>query len=89
MNVQDKFLNRPTPDSHCLAIGGSSGLSHPNGFMFFDAKGDHSISEGLQFLTRGQLPFGEWMKKLGAQDRPPRGRCSKFFSANQKLRRSI
>jgi hypothetical protein len=89
VNAQDKFFGSPQNNTHFLALGGS-GLSRQGaGLMFFDPKGDSDITVALQFLTKGQRPFGEWLKRLSAKDRPPRGRCQKYFSKHQNHRRKI
>ncbi|CAK2864294.1 hypothetical protein VCRA2110O2_30237 [Vibrio crassostreae] len=51
----------------------------------FDPKGDSALSSKLYFTACGQLPYGEWLKKLTANDQPPLGNCGKYFSKNSDL----
>ncbi|MGI2995048.1 hypothetical protein [Vibrio alginolyticus] len=51
-----------------------------------DPKGDFSIIENTMFRCNGQLPFGEWLKKLSKRDTAPRGACSDYFVKNVRFR---
>lgn len=51
----------------------------------FDPKGDAAMSRKLYFAVCGQQPYGEWLKKLTANDQPPRGKCGKYFAKNRDL----
>ncbi len=51
-----------------------------------DPKGDPDLPLRLKFFLKGQTAYGEWFKQLGPGDRPPRGRCAKFFKAHTHLR---
>ena len=53
---------------------------------FIDPKGDFAIIEKSTFLCKGQLPFGEWLKKLSKNDVSPRGACQVYFNKNAHLR---
>jgi len=52
-----------------------------------DTKGDADLQQALKFYLRGQTAYGEWFKKLGSKDRPPRGSCAKFFESHKRHRR--
>lgn len=54
--------------------------------VFIDPMGDSDLQQGLVFYTHGQTAYGEWLKKLSAQDRAPRGKCAAFFAKHQQLR---
>lgn len=54
--------------------------------VIIDPKGDSDLQQGLVFYTHGQSAYGEWLKKLGAQDRSPRGKCASYFAKHQQLR---
>lgn len=55
----------------------------------FDPKGDQEMIESFLFLARGQVAYGEWLKKLSVNDKAPRGECGRYFAAHSHLRRSI
>lgn len=52
----------------------------------FDPKGDFSLIEVDVYHCTGQLPYGEWLKKLDERDTPPRGACGAYFKKNKHLR---
>jgi hypothetical protein len=54
--------------------------------MFVDGKGDSDINNGLHFWGSGATAYGEWFKKLRASEKPPRGKCSKFFAGHENMR---
>jgi len=58
-----------------------------NAPTIIDPKGDFSIIENTMFICNGQLPFGEWLKKLSKNDTAPRGACSSYFDKNVRFRR--
>ncbi len=58
-----------------------------NAPTFIDPKGDFSLIEDMTFRSNGQLPYGEWLKKLGKNDIAPRGACSNYFTKNVRFRR--
>lgn len=58
-----------------------------NAPTIFDPKGDFQLMEGIVFYSTGQLPFGEWLKKLSKSDTGPRGACSNYFAKNVRFRR--
>lgn len=51
-----------------------------------DPKGDAGLQQALKFYVRGQTAYGEWFKRLGSKDRPPRGSCTRFFEAHKHHR---
>lgn len=51
-----------------------------------DLKGDPKIQQALKFYVRGQTAYGEWFKRQGEKDRPPRGSCAKFFDSQKNPR---
>lgn len=51
----------------------------------FDPKGDAELERKLHFTICGQKPYGEWLKKLSANDQPPQGKCGKYFTENRNL----
>lgn len=57
-----------------------------NALTVVDPKGDYSLIEKAIFHCNGQLPFGEWLKKLGENDTPPRGACRKYFAKHNHLK---
>ncbi|OBY58933.1 hypothetical protein CAZ10_10215 [Pseudomonas aeruginosa] len=52
----------------------------------FDPKGDPDLQLRLKFFMKGQTAYGEWFKRLGPGERPPRGRCTRFFKSHKHLR---
>ena len=58
-----------------------------------DSKGDCRYLEKskakVEFWSKGQTPYGEWMKTIGLNDTPPRGKCAKYFKANNAIRRPV
>jgi len=64
------------------------GMGEPGwtGMPFWDAKGSPDFPDRLQFLLHNRLPYAEWLKKLGPQDRPPRGKCFRFFVQHARFR---
>lgn len=54
--------------------------------VIIDPMGDTDLQQGLVFYTHGQTAYGEWLKKLSAQDRSPRGKCAAFVAKHQQLR---
>ncbi len=58
-----------------------------NAQTFIDPKGDGQLLQQTTFMCTGQLPFGEWLKKLHRNDISPRGACSAYFRRNAHLRR--
>lgn len=52
----------------------------------FDPKGDPDHQRRMKFFLKGQTAFGEWFKRLGPKDRPPRGRCFMYFKTHKHLR---
>lgn len=54
--------------------------------VILDPMGDRYLQLGLEFFAHGQSAYGEWLKKLSAQDRSPRGKCAVFFAKHQQLR---
>ncbi len=57
--------------------------------VLFDPKGDQELIEAIQYLARGQKAYGEWLKKLSANDRAPRGKCGRYFATHTRFRRSV
>lgn len=51
-----------------------------------DPKGDPYLQLRLKFFLKGQTAYGEWFKRIGPRDRPPRGRCTRFFKSHEHLR---
>lgn len=45
------------------------------------------LEDLMSFNRAGQTPYGEWLKRLGPLDRPPRGRCTTYFVKHSQLRR--
>ena len=75
--------SREAPSLRIIDIGCNSGgfipLAHFPSGKVFDHKGDPDIQASIQFWTNGQPPYGEWIKKLGRNDRAPRGQCAKLL----------
>ncbi|MCY9874524.1 hypothetical protein [Vibrio barjaei] len=59
-----------------------------NATTFVDPKGDYEIMESMSYYCAGQLPYGEWLKKLSKADTPPRGLCARYFKDNVRFRRN-
>lgn len=89
-----------TPEGACSDSSSQHEISQVSGLyelargnspqpVLFDPKGDQGIIEALQFLTQGQKAYGEWFKKLTANDHSPRGKCTRFFEAHNRLRQYI
>lgn len=60
---------------------------------YIDPKGSASIIQqtknALSELMQGRTAYGEWMKHLLVNDRPPRGKCSAYFQSNANLRKAL
>ncbi|EGR2232174.1 hypothetical protein DZF79_28665 [Vibrio parahaemolyticus] len=54
-----------------------------------DCRGLEKSKAKVEFWNKGQKPYGEWMKKIGLNDTPPRGKCSKYFKTNSGMRRPV
>lgn len=67
--------------------------SFSNSVEFIDPKGSASIimqmKTTLSELMKGRIAYGEWMKHLLVNDRPPRGKCSAYFQKNSNLRKAL
>lgn len=59
---------------------------NPDATVICDPKGDFTLMNNCLFHCTGQLPYGEWLKKLSASDTPPRGACGAYFKKNKHLR---
>lgn len=69
-------------DSGCVKVS----RVNVNAPTLIDPKGDFSLVEGIVFRSNGQLPYGEWLKKLGKNDTAPRGSCAAYFVKNARFR---
>lgn len=60
---------------------------------YIDPKGSASIiqqtKDALSELMQGRTAYGEWMRHLLVNDRPPRGKCSAYFQSNANLRKAL
>jgi hypothetical protein len=60
---------------------------------YIDPKGSASIMQqsknALSELMQGRTAFGEWIKHLLINEKPPRGKCSKYFQKNANLRKAL
>lgn len=69
-------------DDYCVKVS----RKNVNAQTIIDPKGDYSLMEVFDFQRKGQLPYGEWLKKLVKTDIAPRGACARYFSENSRLR---
>lgn len=60
---------------------------------YIDPKGSASLTvrmnSTLSELMQGRIAYGEWMKHLFVNDKPPRGKCSAYFKKNADLRPAL
>lgn len=70
-------------NDHCIKV---NRVNH-NAPSIIDPKGDFELIDVVVFYSTGQLPFGEWLKKLGKNDTAPRGACCNYFAKNVRYRR--
>lgn len=67
--------------------------SFSNSHGFIDPKGSASVmmkvKNTFSELMQGRIAYGEWMKHLLVNDKPPRGKCSAYFKKNADLRQAL
>ncbi len=60
---------------------------------YIDPKGSAYIRQqtknALSELMEGRTAYGEWIKHLLINEKPPRGKCAAYFQKNANLRKVL
>lgn len=69
------------------------GLMPDDKGIYADPKGSIQLQNKFialcNSIDESRTPYYEWMRKLTVRDKPPRGKCAKYFEVNSSRRPAL